>query len=194
MDLIDAADPRLAPSTDLADALAQVRAADLDTVAESSRGRVLAFVADHDDALHRSCEAGHLTGSGVVVDPSRRATLLVHHRKLGRWFQPGGHADGDANLAAVALREATEESGIPGLRVAVPAIDIDVHEVPLPPERPHLHLDVRFLVVAPPGAHAPGNHESTEVRWVELADLDGLGVDPATRRLVARALERAGLG
>ncbi len=86
---------------------------------------------------------------------------MLLHTKLGRWFQPGGHADGEGNLAAVALDEANEETGIDGLRLATPAIDLDIHLVPLPGEAPHLHLDVRYLAIAPPGADAPGNHESS---------------------------------
>ena len=78
--------------------------------------QVLQFCEDHSDALHRTCLAGHLTGSAAVVDPGRNAALILHHVKLDRWLQPGGHADGVADLAEVALTEATEETGIEGLR------------------------------------------------------------------------------
>ena len=193
-------DPRLASTPDLAVALHLLRAAALtDDVSRGHRDAVAAFVAEHPDAAARSCVEGHLTGSGLVVDASATRTLLMLHRKLGRWFQPGGHADGDANLAAVALREASEETGIAGLRVALPAIDVDVHEVRPPAEVPHLHLDVRFLVVAPPSAHEEGNEESLALRWVTVSDLDGLDppIDPSTRRLVIRGLAvaaRLGVG
>ena len=154
---------------------------------------MLSFLADHDDAAHRANVAGHLTGSALVVDASRARTALMLHRKLGRWFQPGGHADGDANLAGVALREAAEETGLVGLRVVVPAIDVDVHEVAPPGEAPHLHLDVRFLVIAPDGAELVSNEESLDLRWVDSAGLDELrpAIDPATRWLVGRGLDVA---
>jgi 8-oxo-dGTP pyrophosphatase MutT (NUDIX family) len=151
--------------------------------------RVLAFVDGHADALVRSCEPGHLTGSALVVDAASETFLLLHHTKLRRWLQPGGHADGDGNLAAVALREATEETGIAGLRVVVPAIDVDVHLVEPPREVPHHHYDVRFLVVTPPDAVAVGNHESTDLRWVTLDDLEGLGCDPGVRRMAEAGLK-----
>ncbi|CAN5702408.1 hypothetical protein BH24ACT3_BH24ACT3_17030 [soil metagenome] len=125
------------------------------------------------------------------MDPSREAILLLLHTKLRRWFQPGGHADGEANLARVAFDEATEETGIEGLALAVPAIDLDVHLVPLPGEDPHLHLDVRYLAIAPAGAQAPGNHESLDQRWVGPDGLRTLGVDDGTERLVRRGLAMA---
>ena len=110
----------------------------------------------------RACPATSPARASSSIRPRGRSLLMLH-RKLGRWFQPGGHADGDANLAAVALREASEETGIEGLAVVVPAIDVDVHEVTMA-EGTHLHLDVRFLVLAPEGAEAAGNDESLQLR------------------------------
>ena len=135
--------------------------------------------------------AGHLTGSALVVEPASERILLLHHRKLQKWLQPGGHADGDGNLAAVALREATEETGIEGLRVVVPAIHLDIHRVEPRNEEPHLHYDVRYLVLAPDGAKATGNIESTALRWVTLAELDALSDEPGLRLLARRGLDLA---
>ncbi len=191
LELLAADDPRLAPSGDLDLAVGQLAAArTTNPDAGGHRDQVVAFVADHADAAHRTCADAHLTGSALVVDATATRTLLMLHRKLGRWFQPGGHADGDTNLAAVALREAREETGIAGLRVAVPAIDVDVHRVAPPREAPHLHLDTRFLVVAPAGAVEAGNEESLALRWVTADDLDDLDppIDPGTRRLVVDGL------
>lgn len=191
---IPAGDPRLAPSEDLAVAAAHLAAADISSD-ESRRHRdeIVAFLAGNGDAAHRSNTTGHLTGSGLVVEATGERTLLMLHRKLGRWFQPGGHADGDTNLPAVALKEATEETGVDGLAVVVPAIDVDVHEVRPPKEGPHLHLDTRYLVLAPPGALEHANEESLALRWVTEDDLDALDppVDESTRRLVHRGLEVA---
>jgi 8-oxo-dGTP pyrophosphatase MutT (NUDIX family) len=190
--LVRAGDRALAPSSDRAVALEQLAAADVLAEAQQHRERVVELVEAHPDVLLRTCVPGHLTGSAVVVDPAKGSTLLMLHRKLGRWFQPGGHADGDANLAHVAFREATEETGIEGLAVVVPAIDVDVHEVHLP-DGVHVHLDVRYLVLAPADAVAPGNHESLQLAWVDRAGLEQLtpAVDPSTRRLVHRGLDLA---
>lgn len=184
--VIDEGAPSLtARPDDLAEAMAQLEsarfgpetptggsvAAEPTESAEAARARVLAFCRQHPDALHRSCLDGHLTGSAIVVDAAGRRTLLLHHAKLDRWLQPGGHADGDGNLANVALREATEETGMSGLRVVQPAIDVDIHTIPARPNEPeHLHLDVRFAVIAPRDAVVELNHESLGARWVEADD------------------------
>lgn len=183
-------DPRLRPSSDRRDALeALVRASLVGEEQEAVRSEVIAFLGEHDAALERTCRPGHLTGSALVVDPASGRVMVLFHRKLQRWLQPGGHADGDAALAHVAWREATEETGIEGLAVVVPAVHVDVHEVRPPHEDPHLHLDVRFVVLAPPGAEARGNHESEELRWVRTEDLPSLGADDGLVALAARAVE-----
>jgi 8-oxo-dGTP pyrophosphatase MutT (NUDIX family) len=188
--LLAADDPELRASDRLAEARAELVAADVAPGAEPHRRTILDFIDRHDDALHRSCRAGHLTGSALVVDAAGERVVVLHHRKLGRWLQPGGHCDGDANLAAVALREATEETGIDGLRVLAVAVDLDVHEVAPPDDGPHLHLDVRYLVQAPPGAEPRRNHESNEIRWATLDELTELDLDEGTWRMVRHGLAR----
>lgn len=193
-DLLAADDPRLTGSRDLALARSLIGSALVDDPeALVHRDSVLAFVEREPAAAERTTLEGHLTGSALVVDADGERTLLMLHRKLGRWFQPGGHCDGDTNLAAVALREATEETGIDGLRVLATPIDVDVHRVEPPGEAPHLHMDTRFLVVAPAGAAEVANEESLALRWTDEAGLDDLDppVDPSTRRLVTVGLALA---
>jgi 8-oxo-dGTP pyrophosphatase MutT (NUDIX family) len=152
---------------------------------------MLDFARRHPDALLRCCAEGHFTASALVVDARAEEVLVLFHTKLQRWLQPGGHLDGNADLAASALREATEETGIAGLRVVGPAVDLDVHEVRPPSEAPHLHLDVRHVVLAPEGATVVGNHESEALRWVHPDELCALGADEGLQRLARRGLEVA---
>lgn len=111
------------------------------------------FVQTTPDCFKRTHKAGHITGSAWLLNPDGTAALLTLHRKLGRWLQPGGHADGDANPLRVALREAEEESGIIGIQPLSTAIfDVDIHRIPARPqagEPEHLHYDIRFLLRAP---------------------------------------------
>jgi len=147
-----------------------------------------AFVAGTPDCFERSHPAGHVTGSAWIVDEALRAAVLVHHRRLGRWLQPGGHADGDPDARAVALREAEEETGLRSLRPAAGGIyDVDVHEIPARPGEPaHLHYDLRFAFFADAGEAPRRNEESHEVAWVPLERLEAYGVDASVMRLAAK--------
>jgi 8-oxo-dGTP pyrophosphatase MutT (NUDIX family) len=155
--------------------------------------RILGFVARHADPFDRRIAEGHLTGSALVVSAAGERTLLLFHRKLSRWVQPGGHADaGDASGEAVALREAAEETGIGGLRLHPSAprpLDVDIHAIPArEPEPAHEHLDLRYLVVAPDDAvPAPGAGESRLLRWFAWDELSGLPLDPGLRRALGKA-------
>ncbi|MCD9623152.1 NUDIX hydrolase [Rhabdothermincola salaria] len=184
---------RLASSGELSSLVADLhRHEPADAGQARLRDQMLEFASANPDALHRSCAAGHFTGSALVLDPDSGRVLVLFHTKLRKWLQPGGHTDGEANLAATALREATEETGIDGLVVVAPPADLDIHEVRPPKEAAHLHLDVRYLVLAPSGARAVGNHESEALRWVAPVDLPALGADEGLIRLAERAGALAG--
>jgi len=183
--LLAAGDPRLARREDLGAVRELLLAFEpRDEHQAGERARMLVFAAEHPDALLRTCLAGHFTASGLVLDARGEHALLTHHRKLGRWLQLGGHADGDGNLAAVALREATEESGIAGLRVDPRPVDLDVHAIPARGAEPeHLHLDLRFQVHAPPGAREVASDESHALAWFAPGGLSGLELDDSVLRL-----------
>jgi len=147
------------------------------------------LVRNHTDCFERSCLPGHVTASAWILSPGRDRFLLTHHKKLGRWLQLGGHADGDPDVAAVALREAREESGLRDFgwlcgetgRVAggpdgVAPIDVDVHAIPARKGEPeHAHHDVRFVLVAHPGQQIERSHESHALGWFGW---EGLGLAP----------------
>ena len=107
------------------------------------------FVDSHPDCFERSCAVGHITGSAWIVNRTGERVLLTHHRKLGRWLQPGGHSDGDPDTLKVALREAREESGLDVRALDEAIFDLDIHLIPARGHEPaHYHYDIRFLVQA----------------------------------------------
>lgn len=189
-ELLGADDPRLAVTRDPAVSRRRLLDARVEGDRAAERDRVLELLDVHGVSLaDRRTAPGHLTGSALVVDAAGERVVVLLHTKLRRWLQPGGHADGDHELAGVALKEATEETGIEGLRVLVPAVDLDVHEVDHGDDLGlHLHLDLRFVVVAPEDARIRGNHESLDLRWVDLDELVELADEEGLVRLA-----RAGL-
>ncbi|MET9504692.1 NUDIX hydrolase [Streptomyces sp. NPDC006622] len=146
----------------------------------------LGHLAAHPDGMWKACAAGHLTASALVIDPERGRVLLTLHRKLRMWLQMGGHCEPqDASLAAAALREATEESGVPGLTLLRGGpVRLDRHPIPAPC---HWHLDVQYAAVAPPGSTEAISDESLDLRWfpydkvVEVADESVVRLLEATR-------------
>lgn len=150
------------------------------------------FVAVHEDPFARSILDGHCTGSAFVVSADGTALMLVFHRKLACWLQPGGHAEpGETRGEAVALREAREETGIDALTLHPTAprpIDVDVHRIPAFGDVPaHDHLDLRYLAVAPSGAvPAPDAAEIHQARWFTWEELDTLPLDRPMRRALAK--------
>jgi 8-oxo-dGTP pyrophosphatase MutT (NUDIX family) len=180
-------DPRAA----LAEALRRHAATDEEEAAD--RDLILAFVLRHEKPFDRAIPQGHLTGSAITVSGDGSRVLLLHHRKLDRWLQPGGHGDpGETTGEQVALREAREESGIRGLALHPTAerpLDVDVHDIPARGSEPaHEHLDLRYLVIAPEGAIvAPDLAELREIRWVPWDEVGALSPDRGLRRALAKA-------
>jgi len=145
----------------------------------------LAFLDSHARPLDRSCEAGHITASALLVDPRAGRALLMLHRKVGRWLQMGGHCEtGDLTLRAAAAREATEESGIGGLVLTDAPVALDRHRVRCD-GRDLDHLDVQFIALTPAGAVEQANDESLGLRWFDLDDVPS--EDAAVLRLAAAA-------
>lgn len=150
--------------------------------------RMRAYVFEHADAFERSSREGHVTGSAWIIDRARTAAVLLHHRKLAKWLQPGGHADGERDVREVALREAREESGLVSLAPASHGIfDIDVHAIPARGDDPaHAHYDVRFAFFADRSEIPRRNSESHAVAWVAFGEMERYAIDDSVRRLVAK--------
>jgi 8-oxo-dGTP pyrophosphatase MutT (NUDIX family) len=157
----------------------------------------VALLASADPGSHspfrREHQPGHFTGSAWVVSADGLRVLLTHHAKLDRWLQPGGHADGDVDLARVALREAQEETGVAGLRLEDGAIfDLDRHCIPARGVEPeHWHYDVRYIIRAADDERFVLSAESHALAWREVtAVAEDSDLDPSLRRMARKWLSR----
>ena len=152
--------------------------------------RAIDFVLQHPDCFERELLPTHVTGSSWVINHFHTHVLMLHHRKLDQWFQPGGHADGDADILRVALRETAEESGIEPSQVRLMSeaiFDVDIHWTPpLPGVPAHEHIDIRFLVEIDDQLEIPGNDESYDIGWVSLNEVSCLNNNRSTYRMVEK--------
>lgn len=149
------------------------------------------FVRQHPDCFERTLTVGHVTGSAWITDPARARVLLLHHRKLDRWFQPGGHADGDPDVRAVAFREATEETGLAVALAQETMFDVDIHRIPANArEAAHDHYDVRFWFTAGPTVPLAVNSEAKALAWVPLEEVERYNSEDSMARMVAKTLQR----
>jgi 8-oxo-dGTP pyrophosphatase MutT (NUDIX family) len=147
---------------------------------DTLRRAYLDHLAAHPDGMWKACREGHLTASAMVIDPSRGRVLLTLHRKLRLWLQMGGHCEPeDASLAASALREATEESGIAGLTLLPGGpVRLDRHRTPCA-----WHLDVQYAALAPAGAVEAISEESLDLRWFPYDEVADVADDSVVRLL-----------
>lgn len=150
----------------------------------------LTFLDSAPDVFERRHWAGHFTGSAWLVSADGERALLTHHRKLDRWLQLGGHADGDADLRAVALREAEEESGLAGLTVESEVFDLDRHWIPARGAEPgHWHYDVRYVVRVGASEDFSVSEESLALAWWDVKQLaTEAGIDASLQRMARRWL------
>jgi 8-oxo-dGTP pyrophosphatase MutT (NUDIX family) len=162
--------------------LADVAARDpIDERERASIERILAVVPQLARPFDEHADPVHLTGSALIVGP--RGIVLLRHRRLGIWVQPGGHVDPGETPWDGALREAVEETGLPGLRLLgdTPELaHVDVHDG----GRGHTHLDLRYLMTADDVDPDPPAEESQEVGWFTWDDAPAVA-EPAMAPLLA---------
>jgi 8-oxo-dGTP pyrophosphatase MutT (NUDIX family) len=180
------------PGAPLSDLLKAYRPIDPDDAACAVR--FAAFVAAQPRCFDRGLEIGHVTGSAWIVDQAGERVLLTHHAKLDIWVQPGGHCDGDSDVAAVALKEAVEETGLCDLeRVSPEIFDLDIHTIPARGAVPaHEHFDVRFAFRVPAGASEAFvvSDESHDLAWVRLEDFERFTRERSMLRMREKWLRR----
>ncbi len=152
--------------------------------------RTRRFVEQHEDCFNSELWPGHVTGSAWVVNPSRDKVLLLHHKKLDQWFQPGGHADGSADILQVSLRETHEETALPYEVIHLvdeSIFDVDIHQIPASHRGPaHTHYDIRFLLEIDDRIPVPGNDESHQILWVPLGQVSHFNNNLSTYRMLEK--------
>lgn len=136
----------------------------------------------------RQNSEGHLTGSAWIVNHDRKKVLLVYHKRLGRWLQPGGHMEGDEDILSTATREAKEETGLTSIKcVSSNIFDIDVHTIPIfRNEKQHIHYDIRFLFEADDMEKIKVSSESRDARWVDIKDIKKYSDSPSITRMAEK--------
>ena len=130
--------------------------------------QIIDFIRNNKDCFERSLKTGHITGSAWLLNKKGSHALLMHHTKLDKWFQLGGHCDGNPDVCSVAVKEAQEESGIQSIAPIKDTIfDLDVHLIPVIKDEPeHYHFDIRFLLQVKSDEDIIQNKESKELRWI----------------------------
>ncbi len=156
--------------------------------------RTIKFINENPDCFERTLLVGHITASGWLLNRAGTHALMMHHRKLDQWYQPGGHCDGDPDVCAVAIKEAQEESGIVDIvPVSTEIFDIDIHPIPATSKEPaHEHFDIRFLLQVSGDDTFVQNAESKELRWIPLVSRPGVQQErvPNTQRSIMRMFEK----
>lgn len=138
-----------------------------------------------DTCFLRSCRVGHFTASAFLLNKNKSHVLMMHHTKLDKWMQLGGHCDGDTDVHAVAIKEAQEESGIDQIKLLSEAIfDIDIHLIPSnSKDEAHYHFDIRFILHAYENDNFVQNRESKELRWIPVNAKETLSDSTSVNRM-----------
>jgi 8-oxo-dGTP pyrophosphatase MutT (NUDIX family) len=173
--------------TTLAGLLSQYQPEDI--VEKSYLKRFECLYAEGDVSFSRLNGERHFTASGWITDEKYEHVLLIEHRKLGRWLQPGGHADGNSDLFEVCLKEVREETGLTSFHAEPKIFDLDIHKIPASKAHPsHDHYDVRFHIIADKGQRLLNNHEVLSVKWFELEEVKEEFTDPSIARMILKTL------
>ncbi len=151
--------------------------------------QIVSFVQNHSNCFQRTLEHGHITGSAWLLNKKKDKVLLTLHRKLRKWIQLGGHADGDSDILNVAFSEAKEESGLQDIIILNTQIfDIAIHSVPKTvTDLPHIHYDIRFLFQTKNDEHfCIKSEESIDLKWFTYDELSFLTLEPSVRRMAEK--------
>lgn len=152
--------------------------------------RFISILTNFPNCFRRSQWSGHITASAWIVNKSGDSALLVLHKKLNKWLQPGGHTDGDDNVRDTAFREAEEETGLRTLTLVQNSIfDVDIHLIPeYKGTPPHFHYDIRFLFTADENEQYLVSEESVDLAWLSFEDIEKVsGNNQSLHRMILKS-------
>ncbi len=167
---------------------------------QNMQRKTIRFVEQNENCFDRTLSVGHITGSAWLVNKTLSHVFFTHHKKLNRWFQPGGHSDGNANSLAVAMCEASEESGIEDVYIqplSNEIFDIDIHTIPARKNEPeHLHYDIRFILEADMSQTLIMSDESHNISWIPVDNISSYTTEISITRMTRKMkkLKSASLG
>ena len=163
---------------------------------ERDRAQMLAFLDGNEGWLTRDNAMAHITASAWVVNPERTHVLMAFHNIYQSWSWVGGHADGDSDLLAVAVREAEEETGVRARPVSEEIFSLESLCVEGHVKRgafvsPHIHMNVTFLLEAD-GASATRSKpdENSGVMWVPFEQVNQKCSEPYMRTVYDKLMRR----
>lgn len=158
-----------------------------DTEEDEMRKRMVRFVSQNENCFDRSLLIGHCTGSAWVVNQNHSKVLLIHHAKLQKWLQPGGHCDGSSNVYEVALKELQEETGLSPVKHLKTIFDVDIHTIPERKGIPqHEHFDIRYLFEIDDNQSIVQNHETNAIQWIDIDKIDQLTSERSVIRMAQK--------
>ncbi len=160
-----------------------------DTDENRATENTINFINSNSDCFQRENLTGHLTASAWIINRDNSGIILTRHRKLNKWIQCGGHADGESDLAVVALREAAEETGLKSIVLLSSTIfDVDVHAIPAHQQTAeHIHYDIRFLFAADENESLIVSDESIALAWIPLSELANYTSNHSILRMVIKS-------
>lgn len=167
---------------------------------ERDKRLILDFLDKNEDAFQRSNLIAHMTASSWVVNPKRDKVLMVYHKIYDSWSWTGGHADGDTDLAAVALREVKEETGVKSARLlsdeifSLEILTVDGHEKRGEYVPSHLHMNLTYLVEADDSdSLSICEEENSGVQWFSPEDALKASTEPwFVERIYKKLIEKSG--